>query len=165
MKVLLSISTIILAVILQASAADKGIADYFLELPPQDFETHPALLLERIRRGDARNSFIDSRNGFMYVQGDGELIQLEIALFRYANGRPLLAIASAEYADNNFSYLSFFTEKGSKMVPVNRAILPVGDSSDLRFELPRMGLTLIVRDSSGNVVSRWTWNRTSFIQD
>ena len=44
------------------------------------------------------------------------------------------------------------------MVPADRTILPVGDADKLRFELPRIGLTLVVQDSSGKVLSKWTWN-------
>jgi hypothetical protein len=47
MKHLLCISAILLSAVLQASAADKGIADYFRELPQQEFtERSPANLME-----------------------------------------------------------------------------------------------------------------------
>ncbi len=161
MKPFLWISAILLSAVLQASAAEKGIADYFLELPQQEFtEEAPIDLME-----SGLNRLIDSRNGYMFLEGNGAQVSLEIALFLYPSRQPLLAVAWGNYMEEAFTHLSFFTERNGRMVPFNRAILPVNDSSDLRFELPRKGLTVVIRDASGKVVSQWTWNRTKFVQD
>jgi hypothetical protein len=166
MKALLCISTLVLTAIHQASAAEKGIADYFRELPPNLLESQsPSGDLDQIRRGDSTNSFIDSHNGFMFVEAQEAQVSMQIALFRYADQRPLLAIAWGGYMGPDYTTVSFFTERNGRMIPVSRAILPVGDSDDLRFELPRIGLTLVIRDSGGRVVSKWTWNRTRFTED
>jgi hypothetical protein len=171
MKVFLSISVIILTVIIQASGADKGIADYFLELPPHEFEATTWQIVDSIRNG---RGVIDSRNGYMFLDGDEAQVSLEIALFLYPDREPLLAVAWAEYMEGseappyqikNFTHLSFYRERSGKMVPADRAILPVRDYGDLRFELPRKGLTVVIRDSSGKAVSQWTWVRTRFLQD
>jgi hypothetical protein len=111
------------------------------------------------------NRLIDSRNGYMFLEGNGAQGSLEIALFLYPNRQPLLAIAWGNYMEEAFAHLSFFTERNSRMVPFDRAILPVSDSGDLRFELPRKGLTVVIRDASGKVFSQWTWNRTRFTED
>jgi hypothetical protein len=161
MKPLLCISAIFLTAILHASAAEKGIADYFRELPQQEFtESSPAYLMR-----SGLNRLIDSRNGYMFLEGNGAQGSLEIALFLYPNRLPLLAIAWGNYLEESFTHLSFYTESYGEMVPADRAILPVRDSGDLRFELPRKGLTVVIRDSSGKVTSQWTWNRTRFVQD
>jgi hypothetical protein len=161
MKPLLCISTLLLTAILQASAAEKGIADYFRELPSQEFtEVAPSDLM---RSGP--NRLIDSRNGYMFLKGDGAQVSLEIALFLYPNRQPLLAVAWGTYMEEDFTHLSFFTEREGEMVSVNRGIFPVSDSGDLRFELPRKGLTVVIRDASGKVLSQWTWNHTRFTED
>jgi hypothetical protein len=136
----------------------KGIADYFRALPPQEFtKSAPSDLLRIIRSGKGK-SRLDSRNGFMFLEGEGEQVSLGIALFLDANRLPLLAIAWGKLHQPDFTHLSFFTEKDDRMIPADRTILPVGDSDKLQFELPQIGLTLVVRDASGKVISKWTWN-------
>jgi hypothetical protein len=165
MKDFFSILALVLTTIVQASAAEKGIADYFLELPPSLFESHsPSGELNRIRRGSSPASFIDPHNGFMFLQGDGAQVSFQIALFRYANGHPLLAVSQGDSLEkpDDYTILRFFTERQGSMVPVDRAILPVEDSSERRFELPRIGLTLVVRNSGGEIISRWTWSDGDF---
>jgi hypothetical protein len=166
MKALLCITAVLMMATFQALAAEKDIADYFGALPPHEFtESAPSYLVKLIRRGALRNSFIDVHNGFMSVERDGAQGALEIALFLYPNRQPLLAVASTDYPEEGFTHLSFFTEREGEMVPVKRAILPVPDAADLRFALPRLGLTLVVWDLDGNVASKWTWNRTRFLED
>jgi hypothetical protein len=161
MKIFLCISAIVLIASFQASAAEKGIADYFRELPQQEFtESSPSYLME-----SGLKRLIDSRNGYMFLEGNGAQVSLEIALFLYPNRQPLLAVAWGNYMEEAFTHLSFFTERNGRMVPFDRAILPVSDSGDLRFELPRKGLTVVIRDASGKVFSQWTWNRTRFTED
>jgi hypothetical protein len=161
MKSLLCISALLLSAVLQAAAGEKGIADYFLELPQQEFTEGPPIDL----MNSGLNRLIDSRNGYMFLEGNGAQVSLEIALFLYPNRQPLLAVAWGNYMEEAFTHLSFFTERNGRMVSFNRAILPVSDSGDLRFELPRKGLTVVIRDSSGKVTSLWTWNRTRFVED
>jgi hypothetical protein len=165
-KALLCISVILLTAIVQASAAEKDIVDYFLEMPWQDFiDISPSNLVKNTAGpGGFGNSFIDSHNGYIFFDGNGAQVSLRIALFRYANRRPLLAIAWGNYLEESFTHLSFYTESYGEMVPVGRAILPVRDSGDLRFELPRKGLTLVVRNARGKVLSQRTWNRERFVE-
>lgn len=107
MKPFLCISAILLSAVLQASAAEKGIADYFLELPQQEFtEGAPIDLME-----SGLNRLIDSRNGYMFLEGNGAQVSLEIALFLYPSRQPLLAVAWGNYMEEAFTHLSFFTEK------------------------------------------------------
>jgi hypothetical protein len=171
MKIPLCVLAIVLIACFQASASDKGIVDYFLELPPHEFEVTTWKIVDSIREG---NGVIDSRDGYMFLGGDGAQVSLEIALFLYPDREPLLAVSWGDYMDGSeeppqqtkdFTHLSFYRERSGKMIPADRAILPVSDSGDLRFELPRKGLTVVIRDSSGKVTSQWTWNRTRFVQD
>jgi hypothetical protein len=77
MKSSLSILAVMLTIILQAAAAEKEIADYFRELPQQEFtEGSPSYLME-----SGLKRLIDSRNGYMFLEGNGAQGSLEIALF------------------------------------------------------------------------------------
>lgn len=101
----------------------------------------------------------------MFLEGEGEQVSLQIALFLYADRGPLLAIAWGKLDKPDFTHLSFFTEEEGKMVSVDTAIFPINNSGGVRFELPRFGRTVIVRDSGGKVVSKWTWNPATFTED
>lgn len=67
-------------------------------------------------------------------------------------------------------FLDFF-QLGSdmKMHRVSRSIFPVADAGDRkgnwRFELPRYGRTVLVRDQqSGAILRKLTWNGENFVE-
>lgn len=147
---------------LAVSAAPKSIADYFSGIPPQDFtEGTPTQLLAIIKRGEGKN-LLDAKNGYMRLEGDGAQVSLQIVLFRFADKEPLLAVAYGILEEPEFTHVSFFTEKNGKMILANRAILPVPDSKERRFELPRFGRTITVRDPKGAPLSKYTWDGERF---
>jgi hypothetical protein len=109
----------------------------------------------------------------MHCDGDGAQPSFEVALFRYRDGRPLLAVCSAELeADDSASAyvdLSFF-ELGAdgKMQETKPSIFPIADSENdrLKFELPREGRTIVVRArKSGKILHKVTWNGEKFQKD
>lgn len=161
-KILLSTLACITVLIASGSAATQSIVEYFLAIPRQTFtEGSPDELLAIIKRGES-GSFIDSKNGFMRLTGDGAQVSLQIALFRYDDKSPLLAVAWGELEQPDFTHLTFFHEKDGKMVVADRTILPVADSTKHRFELPRHGRTVTVRDAKSKVLSKWTWDGKHF---
>ena len=111
----------------------------------------------------------------MSVSGDGAQPSFELALFRYRDGRPLLAIYSGELEGDDSVALEFF-ELGAdgKMHKASRQIFPIGDQwssgehdrkyEDFRFELPRRGRTILVRSAkSKKVLHKVTWTGEKFI--
>lgn len=162
---LLRIFLILALFTMTASAAPKGVADYFLGIPSQDFtEGSPAELLAIIKRGEGR-SLLDTKRGYMRLSGDGAQVSLQIALFRYADKSPLLAISYGILEEPDFTHVSFFTEKNGKMILADRTILPVPDSDENRFELPHHGRTIIIRDARGKILSQWTWDGRAFMKE
>lgn len=150
------------ALVVTASAAPKTIADYFLAIPHQVFtEGSPAELLKIIKRGE-NGSVLDSKNGYMRLAGDGAQVSLQIALFRFEDKSPLLAIAWGELEESDFTHVTLFREKEGKMIAADRSILPVPDSPKHRFELPRHGRTVIIRNAK--VLSKWTWDGKRFVR-
>jgi hypothetical protein len=51
---------------------------------------------------------VDLANGYMSCTGDGAQPEFEVALFRYRDGRPLLAICQGELEGPDSVYLEFF---------------------------------------------------------
>src|SRR5438552_6836287 len=73
------------ASIAQAKLEPASVIDYYLLLPEKTFET-PA------REWLHNATVLDKENGYMSVSGDGAQPSLEVALLRYRDGRPLLAL-------------------------------------------------------------------------
>jgi hypothetical protein len=171
MKRLSILVAIISALSLSLRAADEKkmtIVDYYLLLPDKTFET-PA------RNWLNNASVIDKQNGYMSVSGDGAQPSFEVALFRYRDGRPLLAICSGELEGDDSVALEFF-ELGAdgKMHKASRRMFPIGDQwssgeydkkyEDFRFELPRHGRTILVRSAkSKKVLHKVTWTGEKFV--
>jgi hypothetical protein len=158
-----------------------SIVDYFLLLPADRFEGPPSVWLRHTRTGghaylceaEPREKNIDEKNGYMSCAGDGAQASFDVALFRYRDGRPLLALCSAgepevEEERSVYSYLSFF-ELGAdgKMHEIEHSMLP-GAREELgegnrEFVLPRQGRTIVMRaPKSKKVLHKFTWNGEKF---
>ena len=154
-------------------AADEKkmtIVDYYLLLPDKTFETPARDWLNNA-------TVIDNENGYMSVTGDGAQPSFEVALFRYRDGRPLLAICEGELEGDDQVALSFY-ELGAngKMQAASRKIFPVGDQwssgdydkiyEDFRFELPRHGRTVLIRSAkTKKILHKVTWNGEKFVEE
>ena len=158
-----------------------SIVDYFLLLPADRFEGPPSVWLRHTRTGghaylceaEPREKNIDEKNGYMSCGGDGAQSSFDVALFRYRDGRPLLALCSAgepevEEERSVYSYLSFF-ELGAdgKMHEIEHSMLP-GAREELgegnrEFVLPRQGRTIVMRaPKSKKILHKFTWNGEKF---
>ena len=146
-----------------AQAGPKRLIDELFVLLPErspGLEGTPKELIAWFRRG-----VLDTKNGFMSLEGDGAQCSLQAALFRFPDGKPLLAVAhGGDSDDETFTSLSFYTEgkDGERMVPVDHAIFPVADGGELHFFLPRQGRTVLVKNGKDKVVAQATWNGTKF---
>jgi len=52
----------------------------------------------------------------MRLTGDGAQVSLQIALFRFEDKTPLLAISWGDLEKPDFTHVSFFTEKEGRMI-------------------------------------------------
>src|SRR5437763_1917593 len=85
-------------------AADKKkmtVVDYYLLLTQDTFEPPPKAGLQHAR-------VIDKENGYLSITGDGAQPSFEVALFRYRDSRPLLAICEGELEGDDSVTLEFF---------------------------------------------------------
>jgi hypothetical protein len=155
-----------LCVVYSAEKPRLNVVDYFLLLPRDYFEGTPQSWLDFLRQ--PKCGVVDVANGYISCTGDGAQPEFEIALFRYRDGRPLLAVCAGELEGPDSVYLDFF-ELGSdgKMKKIRRSIFPVADAGndkgDWRFQLPREGKTVLVRNQrSGKILHKLTWNGEKF---
>lgn len=153
-----------------AEETKKTIVDYYLLLPDKTFETPARDWLHNA-------TVIDKQNGYMSVSGDGAQPSFEVALFRYRDGRPLLAICEGELeGDDRVSLVFFDFGADNRMHKASRNIFPIGDQwssgdydkkyEDFRFELPRHGRTVVVRSAkTKKILHKVTWNGEKFVQE
>ena|SRR5437868_12082761 len=154
-------------------AADEKkltVVDYYLLLPEKTFETPASDWLKNAK-------VLDRQNGYLSVTGDGAQPSFEVALFRYRNGRPLLAICEGELEGEDSMTLSFYElGRDGKMHAAPRTIFPVEDAwskggdqpqpQSWYFELPRRGRTVLVRNlKTKKVVRRVIWNGEKFVEE
>src|SRR5436190_21110660 len=89
----------------EATQEKKTVVDYFLLLPAEQFEAPPAAWLRHMRDGLGT---IDTANGFLHCQGDGGQPNFDVALFRYKNGKPLIALCTGELEGDDDVFLYFY---------------------------------------------------------
>lgn len=150
---------------MRSLAATDTVVDCFLALPEQVFhQGTPSELLDIMKRGEGE-SVVDAENGYLRLEGDGLQVSLQVVLLRFEDKRPLLVVAWGERDEAEFTHLTFFEGKNDRMAVARRSIFPVADSSELRFELPREGRSVLVRDATGSIVSKWAWQGDKFAQE
>src|SRR6266404_8452022 len=154
--------------IVKTEAEPVSIVDYFLLLPDKTLEA-PA-------RQWLHNAKVDKQNGYMDVSGDGAQPSFQVALFRYRDGRPLLALCSGELEGDDQVGLEFFDlGTDGRMQKAERKIFPIGDQwdsdehnkkyEDFRFDLPRQGRTILVRSAkTKKILHKVTWNGEKFVE-
>jgi hypothetical protein len=161
----------ILLATVRAEPPRKNVVDYFLLLPEKDFEAPPAAWLKGMQLN--HDGTIDIANGYISCPGDGGQPDFEVALFRFRDGHPLIAVGSAELEGDQKRgvYLKFY-ELGAdgKMHVSRRPFLPIKDVDNARgkwsFDLPQHGRTIVVHSyASGKVMYRFTWNGEKFSEN
>jgi hypothetical protein len=140
-----------------------SVVDYFVLLPPDTFEgASPSSWLTFLKQPDSGS--IDTTNGYMSCTGDGAQPEFEVALFRFTDGRPLLAMSTGELEGRDSMFLVFY-ELGTdnRLHKASRRIFPVGDGGNRQFILPKKGRTITVKNAqTAKVLSQFEWNDASF---
>ena len=154
-----------------AEPQEISITDYVIQLPRQAFEGTASETLRFIRQPSA---IVDNKNGYIRCKGDGAQGNFEVALFRYR--RPLVVVSTGNTEEGKWTYLQFFEQApDGKMHAMPDSIFPLADSGrgvdgqgsgKWRFELPRYGKTILVRNpSSGKILHRITWTGEKFVTE
>jgi len=148
-----------------AQGADQqrlSVVDYFLLLPPNTFEgQQPWLEIMKEPGG----GLIDTANGYSRCTGDGAQPAFQVALFRFADGRSLLAVSSGELEGPDSVFLEFYElGRDRRMHKVSRKIFPVPDGDNREFILPEKGRIVVVKEGKkGKISRRFEWDGTRFL--
>jgi len=158
--------------IVKTEAEPVSVLDYFLLLPDGTLELAP-------RHWRQYANVIDKKNGFMSVEGDGAQPNFQVALFRYRDGRPLLAVCQAdlESDDPRCASAEFYGPgPDGRMRKLDRTTFPVHDQwesgeqlqkyQDFRFIFPRHGRTVLVRSAkTSRILHKVTWDGEKFVDE
>jgi len=148
-----------------ADAKRLTIVDYYLQLPDKTFEGPAKDWLAFLRQ--PKCGTIDVANGYMNCTGDGAQSPFEVALFRFKDDKPLLAVCQGELEGKNSKFLAFYEPGfGGHLHEVKRSIFPIDNDKGYVFELPRKGRTILVRSEKDNKLkAKYTWNGEKFVEE
>lgn len=146
-----------------ADQKHPSVVDYFVLLPSDTFEGgSPSSWLTFLKQPGSGS--IDTANGYMSCTGDGAQPEFEVALFRFTDGHPLLAMSTGELEGRDSMFLVFYELRNdNRMHEASRKIFPMRDGDDRQFILPKKGRTIIVKSAkTGKVLSQFEWNGAKF---
>lgn len=151
----------ITAVAFAQAGEPKGIESYFSRLPEDSafLEGKPDKLLGSMRLYGT----VDSKNGYLFHRGDGAQVSLQIALFRYKDGRPLLTVSYGYLEQTDFTQLAFFLEEDGEMISTNAIAFPLKPNGRFVYELPRYGRVITVKDEAGKLVAKLRFDGERFV--
>ena len=142
-----------------------SVVDYFVLLPPNTFEgASPSSWLTFLKQPGSGS--IDTANGYMSCTGDGAQPEFAVALFRFTDGRPLLAMSTGELEGRDSMFLFFYElGKDNRLHAASRKILTISNGGNRQFILPKKGRIVTVKNAqTGKVVSQFEWNGSAFEQ-
>lgn len=140
------------------------VVDYFLRLPAELFEVPPPQLLHFVKQPSC--GVIDTANGYLSCIGDGAQPGFQIALFRWRDGRPLVAVCFDELEGPEAVDLDFYEPgKDGRLRKIGRKLLPAANAEGRSFTLPRHGRTIMVKESRKGAAGRqFTWDGERFVE-
>jgi hypothetical protein len=100
----------------------------------------------------------------MSCTGDGAQPEFAVALFRFTDGRPLLAMSTGELEGKDSMFLVFYElGKDDRMHGTSRKIFPIPDGGNSQFILPKKGRVITVKNAqTGKVLAQFEWNGATF---
>ena len=139
----------------------KTVLDYYKLLPDKYFEA------DRTQRvnwmlNPKRGAVVDLRNGYLYAPGDGAQTDIYLSLFRKRTGGYLVGVKFYASDTQDLTYLDFYVYQISSWVAVTKSVIPVNIKDELKYEMPRYGRTIRVRDKRGRPLYDLVWSGDKF---
>ena len=144
------------------SSPPKTVLDYYLLLPEKYFEANKE---QRVKwmLDPGRGAVVDIKNGYIYAPGDGAQTGIYVCLFKRPRGFPLVAVKSHDTDTAEYTHLDFYEYKYGALVHVKTGVLPVNVDENLKYEMPRYGRTIEVRDRRGKRLYNLNWSGRRFV--
>jgi hypothetical protein len=144
------------------SSSPRTVLDYYLLLPERYFEANKE---QRVKwmLDPTRGAVVDIKNGYLYAPGDGAQTAIYVCLFKRLHGLPLIAVKSHDPDSQGYTHLDFYEHKNGALVEVKKGVLPVKVNENFKYEMPRYGRTIEVRDQRGRKLYSLNWSGRRFV--
>jgi len=144
------------------SSPPRTVLDYYLLLPEKYFEANKE---QRVKwmLDPSRGAIVDIKNGYIFAPGDGAQTSIYVCLFKRFQGTPLVAVKSYPSDTDEFTDLHFYEYKQGILVEVKNGVLPVKVNENLKYEMPRYGRSIEVRDRRGKRIYSLNWSGRRFV--
>ncbi len=111
----------------------------------------------------SNGAVVDIKNGYIHAAGDGAQTPIYVCLFKRQHGLPLVAVKSYEPDTREYTHLDFYEYKNGALVEVEKGVLPVKVNENFKYEMPRYGSTIEVRDQHGRKLYSLNWSGQRFV--
>ncbi len=144
------------------SPVPKTVFDYYVLLPDKYFEANKE---QRVKwmLDSRRGAVVDLKNGYIFAPGDGAQTSIYVRLFKRRQRLPLLAVKSHEADIDEYTHLDFYEYKKGELVEVKKAVLPVKVNEEYKYEMPRYGKSIEVKDQRGKKIYSFIWSARGFV--
>jgi hypothetical protein len=163
-KFLLTLLAVFLSSSISAaqSSSPKTVLDYYLLLPEKYFEANKE---QRVKwmLDPRRRAVVDIKNGYIYAAGDGAQTSIYVCLFKRRHGLPLIAVKSHDSDTQDYTHLDFYEHRNGVLVEVKKSVLPVKVNENFKYEMPRYGRTIEVKDQRGRRLYSLNWSGQRFV--
>ncbi len=144
------------------SSPPKTVLDYYLLLPEKYFEANKE---QRVKwmLDPGKGAVVDIKNGYIYAAGDGAQTAIDVCLFKRPHRLPLIAVKSHDPDTRDYTHLDFYEYKNGALVEVEKGVLPVKVNENFKYDMPRYGRTIEVRDQRGRKLYSLNWSGQRFV--
>ena len=144
------------------SPPPRTVLDYYLLLPEKYFEANRE---QRVKwmLDPGRGAVVDIKNGYIYAAGDGAQTSIYVCLFKRPHSVPLIAVKSYDSDTQDYTHLDFYEYRNGALVEVNKGVLPVKVNENFKYEMPRYGRTIEVKDQHGRKLYSLNWAGRRFV--
>ncbi len=151
----------------QTRKPPRTVVDFFLLLPKATVDpivNFPIKNRSQILK--EQQKLLDIPHGYLQIGGEADST-LTLCLFRKQDGSYLVASYYGGGEEDEDPALDFFEYRAGRLVKVNALAkvmqLPVTFNKKWRYDLPRIGTSITVRDEKGRRVYWLEWDRTRFV--
>jgi len=137
------------------------VLDYYELLPEKYFEANAEQRVEWML-DPRRGAIVDVKNGYLYAPGDGAQTDVYVCLFKKSDGSYVIAVKTHPADTNEYTRLDLYVFERGMLLDVSKKMLPVAVNEKLKYELPRYGRTIQVKNKNGKSVYDLIWATDRF---
>jgi hypothetical protein len=109
-----------------------------------------------------RGAVVDLKQGYLYAPGDGAQADIYVCLFRISSGAYLVGVKSSHWEDIEYTDIAFYLYRNETFNDVTKSVLPVAPIAEYKYEMPRYGTRIKVRNRRGRRLYDLVWTKRRF---